>query len=172
MSGLAVKSQAKLTMAAQLVFLPSIMLSGIMFPQICCRAFWKVWGVFCPLFGATGQCWMAALGLRICVSCACMLCRVRFMQRAFEKAGGYVKKGPGKKKHACGACCKTAKPNRGRPVLPGRPFPFLMVGRPRRRLQQGRAHTISAGASGARAFARGVIQIVEINSSLYRAVVL
>ena len=30
--GLAVKSQAKLTMIAQLVFLPSIMLSGIMFP--------------------------------------------------------------------------------------------------------------------------------------------
>ena len=30
--GLAVKSQAKLTMTAQLVFLPSIMLSGIMFP--------------------------------------------------------------------------------------------------------------------------------------------
>lgn len=30
--GLAAKSQAKLTMAAQLVFLPSIMLSGIMFP--------------------------------------------------------------------------------------------------------------------------------------------
>ena len=33
MLGLAVKSQAKLTMAAQLVFLPSIMLSGIMFPS-------------------------------------------------------------------------------------------------------------------------------------------
>ena len=31
--GLAVKSQAKLTMVAQLVFLPSIMLSGIMFPS-------------------------------------------------------------------------------------------------------------------------------------------
>lgn len=30
--GLAVKNQAKLTMIAQLVFLPSIMLSGIMFP--------------------------------------------------------------------------------------------------------------------------------------------
>ena len=30
--GLAVKNQAKLTMTAQLVFLPSIMLSGIMFP--------------------------------------------------------------------------------------------------------------------------------------------
>lgn len=30
--GLAVKNQAKLTMVAQLVFLPSIMLSGIMFP--------------------------------------------------------------------------------------------------------------------------------------------
>ena len=31
--GLAVKNQAKLTMTAQLVFLPSIMLSGIMFPM-------------------------------------------------------------------------------------------------------------------------------------------
>lgn len=31
--GLAVKSQSKLTMIAQLVFLPSIMLSGIMFPM-------------------------------------------------------------------------------------------------------------------------------------------
>lgn len=30
--GLTVKNQAKLTMIAQLVFLPSIMLSGIMFP--------------------------------------------------------------------------------------------------------------------------------------------
>ena len=30
--GLTVKNQAKLTMAAQLIFLPSIMLSGIMFP--------------------------------------------------------------------------------------------------------------------------------------------
>lgn len=30
--GLIVKNQAKLTMIAQLVFLPSIMLSGIMFP--------------------------------------------------------------------------------------------------------------------------------------------
>ena len=30
--GLVVKNQAKLTMIAQLVFLPSIMLSGIMFP--------------------------------------------------------------------------------------------------------------------------------------------
>ena len=32
--GLAVKNQAKLTMTAQLVFLPSIMLSGIMFPVV------------------------------------------------------------------------------------------------------------------------------------------
>ena len=32
--GLSVKNQAKLTMIAQLVFLPSIMLSGIMFPNV------------------------------------------------------------------------------------------------------------------------------------------
>lgn len=50
--GLAVKSQAKLTMTAQLVFLPSIMLSGIMFPadmlpeflQIAGRLFPASWG--------------------------------------------------------------------------------------------------------------------------------
>ena len=33
MLGLTIKNQAKLTMTAQLVFLPSIMLSGIMFPM-------------------------------------------------------------------------------------------------------------------------------------------
>ena len=50
---------------------------------------------------------------------------------------------------------------KGRPVLPGRLLSFLMVGRPRRRLQQACGHIpISAGASGARAFTRGVIQIV------------
>lgn len=50
--GLAVKNQAKLTMIAQLVFLPSIMLSGIMFPiellpdflEIIGRIFPASWG--------------------------------------------------------------------------------------------------------------------------------
>ena len=52
--GLAVKNQAKLTMTAQLVFLPSIMLSGIMFPAdlmldhgICLENLWYLILVFC-----------------------------------------------------------------------------------------------------------------------------
>lgn len=46
--GLAVKNQAKLTMIAQLVFLPSIMLSGIMFPiELLPKAF-EIIGKFFP----------------------------------------------------------------------------------------------------------------------------
>lgn len=47
-SGLIVKSQAKLTMIAQLVFLPSIMLSGIMFPADLLPAFLKAIGRIFP----------------------------------------------------------------------------------------------------------------------------
>ena len=46
--GLAVKSQAKLTMTAQLVFLPSIMLSGIMFPAGLLPGFLKAIGRIFP----------------------------------------------------------------------------------------------------------------------------
>ena len=46
--GLAVKSQAKLTMTAQLVFLPSIMLSGIMFPTGLLPGFLKALGHIFP----------------------------------------------------------------------------------------------------------------------------
>ena len=44
--GLIIKNQAKLTMMAQLVFLPSIMLSGIMFPIDLLPDFLKVIGCF------------------------------------------------------------------------------------------------------------------------------
>ena len=46
--GLAVKNQAKLTMTAQLVFLPSIMLSGIMFPADLLPGFLKAIGRIFP----------------------------------------------------------------------------------------------------------------------------
>ena len=46
--GLAVKNQAKLTMIAQLVFLPSIMLSGIMFPVDLLPGFLEAAGRFFP----------------------------------------------------------------------------------------------------------------------------
>ncbi len=49
--GLAVKNQAKLTMTAQLVFLPSIMLSGIMFPVDLLPGFLEATGRFSPLRG-------------------------------------------------------------------------------------------------------------------------
>ena len=48
MSGLVIKNQAKLTMIAQLVFLPSIMLSGIMFPTDLLPDFLEVTGRFFP----------------------------------------------------------------------------------------------------------------------------
>lgn len=48
--GLVVKNQAKLTMIAQLVFLPSIMLSGIMFPIDLLPDFLKVIGRIFPAF--------------------------------------------------------------------------------------------------------------------------
>ena len=48
--GLAVKNQAKLTMTAQLVFLPSIMLSGIMFPVDLLPGFLETTGRIFPAF--------------------------------------------------------------------------------------------------------------------------
>lgn len=46
--GLAVKSQAKLTMISQVIFLPSIMLSGIMFPVDLLSVFFEVVGKMFP----------------------------------------------------------------------------------------------------------------------------
>ena len=48
--GLIIKNQAKLTMASQLVFLPSIMLSGIMFPVELLPDFLKTLGHIFPAF--------------------------------------------------------------------------------------------------------------------------
>ena len=48
--GLTVKNQAKLTMIAQLVFLPSIMLSGIMFPITLLPDFLETIGRIFPAF--------------------------------------------------------------------------------------------------------------------------
>ena len=48
--GLTVKNQAKLTMTAQLVFLPSIMLSGIMFPIHLLPEFLGMTGRIFPAF--------------------------------------------------------------------------------------------------------------------------
>ena len=50
MLGLTVKNQAKLTMIAQLVFLPSIMLSGIMFPSNLLPDFLQAIGRLFPAF--------------------------------------------------------------------------------------------------------------------------
>lgn len=50
MLGLIIKNQAKLTMIAQLVFLPSIMLSGIMFPGDLLPEFFKMIGRIFPAF--------------------------------------------------------------------------------------------------------------------------
>lgn len=48
--GLVIKNQAKLTMIAQLVFLPSIMLSGIMFPVGLLPGFLKMTGRIFPAY--------------------------------------------------------------------------------------------------------------------------
>ena len=48
--GLTIKNQAKLTMIAQLIFLPSIMLSGIMFPAGLLPGFLKTTGRIFPAF--------------------------------------------------------------------------------------------------------------------------
>lgn len=48
--GLVIKNQAKLTMIAQLLFLPSIMLSGIMFPIDLLPDFLKIIGQIFPAF--------------------------------------------------------------------------------------------------------------------------
>lgn len=48
--GLVMKDQAKLTMIAQLLFLPSIMLSGIMFPIDLLPGFFEMTGRIFPAF--------------------------------------------------------------------------------------------------------------------------
>src|SRR5699024_3704009 len=46
--GLAVHNQAKLTMVSQIIFLPSIILSGIMFPVSLLPSFLETIGKLCP----------------------------------------------------------------------------------------------------------------------------
>ncbi len=61
--GLTVKNQAKLTMIAQLIFLPSIMLSGIMFPITLLPVFLQVIGQVFPSY----------LGYRLMLENGCSL---------------------------------------------------------------------------------------------------
>lgn len=86
--GLAVKSQAKLTMAAQLVFLPSIMLSGIMFPTNMLPGFLEGMGRVLPAFWGYRAILDGGLGLEnlwylvlVCFA-ACGLCSVLLKRRA------------------------------------------------------------------------------------------
>lgn len=58
--GLLIKNQAKLTMTAQLIFLPSIMLSGVMFPIDLLPDFLKIIGYIFPAFW--GYCLMLDRG--------------------------------------------------------------------------------------------------------------
>ena len=76
--GLIIKSQAKLTMIAQLLFLPSIMLSGIMFPLDFLPDFLKTIGRIFPAFWGyrlmldDGFC-LGNLGYLICVFFAAVI---------------------------------------------------------------------------------------------------
>lgn len=88
--GLAVRNQAKLTMIAQLVFLPSIMLSGIMFPLDLLPDFLKTAGRIFPAFW--GYQLMLADGFRsenlwylILVFCmAVMICAILLIRQKSE----------------------------------------------------------------------------------------
>lgn len=83
--GLAVKNQAKLTMVSQLVFLPSIMLSGIMFPmellpkplQMAGRIFPASWGYRLMLAGGFGfgNLWYLLLAFSVSVILCGLLLR-------------------------------------------------------------------------------------------------
>ena len=84
--GLTLKNQAKLTMLAQLVFLPSIMLSGIMFPISLLPDFLQVIGHVIPAYW--GYCLMLDKGLRlenlwylILVSCIAVITCILLMNK-------------------------------------------------------------------------------------------
>lgn len=64
--GLAVKNQAKLSMVSQLVFLPSLMLSGIMFPSNLLPETFEAAGKVFLLTGVTGLCRKRNLCLQAC----------------------------------------------------------------------------------------------------------
>lgn len=86
--GLLVKNQAKLTMIAQLLFLPSILLSGIMFPitmlprgfDTAAKIFPATWGfkLMCESSFSFGNLWPLLIIILISVSsCGVLLKRVR-----------------------------------------------------------------------------------------------
>ena len=84
--GLTLKNQAQLTMLAQLVFLPSIMLSGIMFPISLLPDFLQVIGHVIPAYW--GYCLMLDKGLRlenlwylILVSCIAVITCILLMNK-------------------------------------------------------------------------------------------
>ena len=87
--GLAVQNQARLTMLSQLVFLPSIMLSGILFPSALLprflaalgQLFPAAWGFRALLNGGAlpGNLWpQAAVLAAAAVACGLLLRRLRF----------------------------------------------------------------------------------------------
>ena len=88
--GLAVKSQAKLTMYAQLVFLPSMMLSGIMFPMELLPSFLQVIGNIFPaawgyrLMVNDGPYWRSLLPLAAVLVAAVIVCGWRLRRLGSE----------------------------------------------------------------------------------------
>ena len=78
--GLCVKSQAKLTMISQLLFLPSIMLSGILFPISLLPRFLASAGKIFPaawgyrMMTEEGVYWQNLLPLAVLLSAAVLLC--------------------------------------------------------------------------------------------------
>lgn len=88
--GLAVKSQAKLTMLSQLVFLPSIMLSGIMFPASLLPDVFETAGKVLPatwgyrLMTADGSYWASLWPLLIIASAAAVICGIHLKRLKTE----------------------------------------------------------------------------------------
>lgn len=88
--GLLIKNQAKLTMTAQLIFLPSIMLSGIMFPIDLLPDFLKIIGYIFPAFW--GYCLMLDRGfclenlwyLILIFSAAVIACAILLHKQKFK----------------------------------------------------------------------------------------
>ena len=86
MLGLTVKNQAKLTMIAQLVFLPSIMLSGIMFPITLLPDFLQVIGQVFPAYWGyrlmlENGCSLENLWYLILVSCIAIISCILVLNR-------------------------------------------------------------------------------------------
>ncbi len=88
--GLLIKNQAKLTMTAQLIFLPSIMLSGVMFPIDLLPDFLKIIGYIFPAFW--GYCLMLDRGfclenlwyLILIFSAAVIACAILLHKQKFK----------------------------------------------------------------------------------------